>query len=56
MLSVAEEARAANKKVLVHCVAGISRSVTVTLAYIMWLKHMSFDEAFEFVRLQVCCI
>lgn len=41
------EARAANKRVLVHCWAGVNRSATVTLAVLMELEGMSLNEAFE---------
>ena len=37
-------------KVLVHCKAGVSRSATVCIAYLMCCKSMTFEQAFEFVR------
>ena len=37
-------------KILVHCAAGASRSATVVIAYIMWIKKMPFKEALEFVQ------
>ena len=37
-------------KVLVHCAAGVSRSASIVVAYIMWDKKMSFKDAFEFVE------
>ncbi|KAK7011405.1 dual specificity protein phosphatase 1 [Biomphalaria glabrata] len=36
-------------KVLVHCRAGVSRSATVCIAYIMQKRGLSLDSAFEFV-------
>ena len=37
-------------KVFVHCLAGISRSPTIVIAYLMWTKKMSFDDALKFVQ------
>ncbi|XP_050735356.1 dual specificity protein phosphatase 19-like [Eriocheir sinensis] len=36
--------------VLVHCNAGVSRSASVVMAYLMRNYGMSFDEAFRFVK------
>ena len=45
-----EEARSKNSAVLVHCLAGVSRSVTVTLAYLMHSQGLSLNDAFTLVR------
>ena len=37
------------EKVLVHYMAGASRSATIVIAYLMWTKKMKFDEALNFV-------
>lgn len=45
-----EEARLNDGKVLVHCEAGVSRSATVTISYIMRFMNMTLREAFKFVK------
>lgn len=40
----------ANGKVLVHCHAGISRSATICMAYLMSTKRLRMEEAYEFVK------
>ena len=38
------------EKVLVHCAAGISRSSTIVIAYIMWKNKESLNDAINFVK------
>ena len=49
-LYFSEEGRSKNCGVLVHCLAGISRSVTVTVAYLMYSKSLSLNDAYDFVK------
>ncbi|XP_067282959.1 dual specificity protein phosphatase 16 [Pseudorasbora parva] len=49
-LEFIEKAKASNGRVLVHCLAGISRSATIAIAYIMKRNDMSLDEAYRFVK------
>lgn len=37
-------------KVFVHCAAGMSRSATIVIAYLMWKKKMSLNDAIDFVK------
>ncbi|CAD5124162.1 DgyrCDS12462 [Dimorphilus gyrociliatus] len=49
-ISFIDEGRQRKENVLVHCLAGISRSVTVTVAYLMHNLNLSMNDAYEFVR------
>jgi hypothetical protein len=45
-----DKVRETNGSVLVHCLAGISRSPTVAIAYVMRHLQMTFDDAFRYVK------
>lgn len=48
--SFIEEARKTNCAVLVHCQAGVSRSPTIAIAYIMKHRGLSMIEAYKLVK------
>lgn len=45
-----EKARLSRRGILIHCFAGMSRSVAITIAYLMWAKGLSRDAALALVR------
>ena len=45
-----------NRKILVHCVAGASRSATIVIAYIMWKNQLDYKESAKFVEQMRPCI
>jgi len=45
-----DQVRDSHGYVLVHCLAGISRSPTVAIAYVMRHLKMTFDDAFRYVK------
>ncbi|XP_041859756.1 dual specificity protein phosphatase 7-like [Melanotaenia boesemani] len=49
-ISFIDEARSKRCGILVHCLAGISRSVTVTVAYLMQRLNLSLNDAYDFVK------
>uniref|UniRef100_A0A452H9P8 Dual specificity protein phosphatase n=1 Tax=Gopherus agassizii TaxID=38772 RepID=A0A452H9P8_9SAUR len=45
-----DEAVSQNCSILVHCLAGVSRSVTVTVAYLMQRLSLSLNDAYDLVK------
>ena len=45
-----DDAISSGVSVLVHCLAGVSRSVTIMIAYLICSKRMQLAEAIEHVR------
>ncbi|KAM6151633.1 dual specificity protein phosphatase 9 [Rhynchocyon petersi] len=45
-----DQALSQNLGVLVHCLAGVSRSVTVIVAYLMQKHHFSLNDAYDLVK------
>ena len=45
-----DEAKDAGAKILVHCQAGVSRSATITIAYILQHSYMSMTDAYRYVK------
>lgn len=51
-----DEAIKSSSCILIHCAAGISRSATIVLAYLMSREKLSFNKAFSFVKMKRSCI
>lgn len=49
-LLLVELVRQNGGRVLLHCKAGISRSATICLAYLMFTKGYSLEEAYQYVH------
>lgn len=45
-----------NKKCIIHCQKGMSRSATITIAYLMKYHHLSLNDAYNHVKLRRDCI
>ncbi len=49
---ILDRAKQEGKQVLVHCAAGVSRSPTLVIAYIMWSQKKTRKEAYEYVSVK----
>ena len=47
---IINEARTNNENILVHCAAGISRSVTAVISYLMLYEKMGYGESIKKIR------
>ncbi len=47
---IISEAVIKNKNIIVHCAAGISRSPTLVIAYLMIENKWTYEEAYKFVK------
>jgi len=45
-----EEAKAKKQKILIHCAAGINRSPSIVIAYLMKSNQWKYQQAFDFVQ------
>ena len=47
-----KSARKLNAKILLHCIAGVSRSPSLVIAYLIKQHRMPLDAAFKFVKIK----
>lgn len=51
-----EIARKKGSVVFIHCHAGISRSVTITIAYMIKFYKMDLNQAYNFIKSRRPCV
>ncbi|XP_021957946.1 dual specificity protein phosphatase 14 [Folsomia candida] len=51
-----DEVRRKGGRIVIHCVAGVSRSATLIIAYLIKYKKMTLRQAYNFVKARRCCI
>lgn len=44
------------KNILVHCNAGVSRSVSIVIGYLILEEHKTYEEAYNIVKAARCCM
>ena len=49
-INLIDEVKEKNGRVLIHCYKGVSRSVSIVIAYLIYLYKWNYDEAFDFVQ------
>lgn len=50
VISFIDEARKGNGKVLIHCVQGVSRSVSLCIAYLIIRENLTYSAAFDIIK------
>jgi protein-tyrosine phosphatase len=50
MVPIIESLLKENKKVLIHCLMGKSRSASIIIGYLIKIHKMSYDEAVDFIN------
>ena len=50
MYDVIDKVQGNSGKVFIHCKAGVSRSATITIAYLMKKYKLTYEEALMYVR------
>lgn len=51
-IEIIDSVRKRHGCILVHCNAGVSRSATICIGYLIRIECMTFDDAYQFVRLK----
>ncbi|CAD8182181.1 unnamed protein product [Paramecium pentaurelia] len=49
-ISIIEDAKKNNGKVLIHCVQGVSRSVSLCIAYLIISQQITYSQAFDIIK------
>ena len=49
-INLIDEVKEKKGRVLIHCYKGVSRSVSIAIAYLIYLYKWTYDEAFDFIQ------